>query len=77
MPSFGTIGGCYDNAIFDYIEIFYNRQRRHSQPGYFSCRAGVTTYSDTRFRLIFTPKKITKLWGRSSCLGFSGRVSGL
>ena len=77
MPSFGTIGGCYDNAIFDYIEIFYTRQRRHSQPGYLSCRAGVTTYSDTRFRLIFTPKKITKLWGRSSCLGFSGRVSGL
>jgi len=22
------------NAIFDYIEIFYNRQRRHSQLGY-------------------------------------------
>jgi putative transposase len=62
MPSFGTIGDCYDNsmmesfgssmqiellnrkkwrtrldlanAIFDYIEIFYNRQRRHSQLGY-------------------------------------------
>lgn len=59
MPSFGTIGDGYDNAmmqslwssmqiellnrkkwrtrldvanaIFDYIEIFYNRQRRHSQ----------------------------------------------
>ncbi len=58
MPSFGTIGDGYDNAmmesfwssmqiellnrkrwktrtdlanaIFDYIEIFYNRQRRHS-----------------------------------------------
>ena len=24
------------NAIFDYIEIFYNRQRRHSQLGYLS-----------------------------------------
>ena len=62
MPSFGTIGDCYDNsmmesfwssmqiellnrkkwrtrvdvanAIFDYIKIFYNRQRRHSQLGY-------------------------------------------
>ena len=62
MPSFGTIGDCYDNsmmesfwssmqiellnrkkwrtrvdlanAIFEYIEIFYNRQRRHSQLGY-------------------------------------------
>ena len=22
------------NAIFEYIEIFYNRQRRHSQLGY-------------------------------------------
>jgi putative transposase len=22
------------NTIFDYIEIFYNRQRRHSQLGY-------------------------------------------
>jgi putative transposase len=64
MPSFGTIGDCYDNAmmesfwssmqiellnrkkwrtrldlanaIFDYIEIFYNRQRRHSQLEYLS-----------------------------------------
>ena len=64
MPSFGTIGDCYDiammdsfwssmqiellnrkkwrtrldlaNAIFDYIEIFYNRQRRHSQLDYLS-----------------------------------------
>ena len=62
MPSFGTVGDCYDNsmmesfwssvqiemlnrkklrtsvdlanAIFDYIEIFYNRRRRHSQLGY-------------------------------------------
>jgi transposase InsO family protein len=24
------------NAMFDYIEIFYNRQRRHSQLGYVS-----------------------------------------
>jgi len=24
------------NAMFDYIEIFYNRQRRHSQPDYVS-----------------------------------------
>ncbi|MEV6280777.1 IS3 family transposase [Nocardia sp. NPDC051832] len=64
MPSFGTIGDGYDNAmmesfwssmqiellnrkkwrtrvdlanaIFDYIEIFYNRQRRHSQLDYLS-----------------------------------------
>ncbi len=64
MPSFGTIGDGYDNAmmesfwssmqiellnrkkwrtrielanaIFDYIEIFYNRQRRHSQLDYAS-----------------------------------------
>ena len=64
MPSFGTIGDCYDNAmmesfwssmrielfyrkkwrtrldlanaIFDYIEIFYNRQRSHSQLEYLS-----------------------------------------
>lgn len=62
MPSFRTIGDCYDNsmmesfwssmqiellnrkkwrtrldltnAIFDYIEIFYNRTRRHSQLAY-------------------------------------------
>ena len=62
MPSFGTIGDGYDNAmmesfwssmqiellnrkrwrtridlanaIFEYIEIFYNRQRRHSQLDY-------------------------------------------
>ena len=24
------------NAIFEYIEIFHNRQRRHSQLGYFT-----------------------------------------
>lgn len=64
MPSFGTIGDGYDNAmmesfwssmqiellnrkkwrtrvelanaIFDYIEIFYNRQRRHSRLDYVS-----------------------------------------
>ena len=64
MPSIGTIGDCYinammesfwssvqiellnrkkwrtrldlANAIFDYIEIFYNRQRRHSQLEYLS-----------------------------------------
>lgn len=62
MPSFGTIGDCYDNSmmesfwssmqiellnrkkwrtrvdltnvIFDYIEIFYNRTRRHSKLDY-------------------------------------------
>ena len=64
MPSFGTIGDGYDNAmmesfwssmqiellnrkkwrtgldlanaIFDYIDFFYNRQRRHSQIDYVS-----------------------------------------
>ena len=64
MPSFGSIGDGYDNAmmesfwssmqiellnrkrwrtrvdlanaIFDYIEIFYNRQRRHSGISYVS-----------------------------------------
>lgn len=62
MPSFGTVGHCYDNsmmesiwssmpsellnrkkcrtridlanAIFEYIEISYKRQRRHSKLGY-------------------------------------------
>ena len=24
------------NAMFDYIEVFYNRQRRHSSPDYVS-----------------------------------------
>jgi putative transposase len=24
------------NVIFDYIEVFYNRQRRHSEPNYVS-----------------------------------------
>jgi putative transposase len=64
VPSMGTVGDCYDNAItesffatlecelldrhtfrthsaartaiFDYIEGFYNRQRRHSALGYLS-----------------------------------------
>jgi len=31
LPSMSRKGNCYDNAaIFDYIETFYNRQRRHS-----------------------------------------------
>ena len=34
MPSSGSIGDGLDNAMFDYIEIFYNRQGRHSQLGY-------------------------------------------
>ena len=62
MPSFGTVGDCFDNsmmesfwssmqiellnrkkwrtrvdlanAMFEYIEIFYNRTRRHSQLAY-------------------------------------------
>ena len=62
MPSFGSIGDAYDNAmmesfwstmqiellnrkkwktrielanaIFEFIEVFYNRQRRHSKIGY-------------------------------------------
>ena len=50
MPSFGSVGDALDNAIiesfwsstqieladaiFEYIEIFYNRQRRNSQLGY-------------------------------------------
>ena len=34
MPSFGSIGDGLDNAMFDYIEIFYNFQRRHSQLRY-------------------------------------------
>ena len=61
MPSMGSVGDCYDNAmieafwsrmqvellnrhrwrtrvelanaIFDYLEIFHNRQRRHSSLG--------------------------------------------
>jgi putative transposase len=30
LPSMGGVGDCYDNAIFDYLEIWHNRQRRHS-----------------------------------------------
>lgn len=36
------------NAIFDYIEIFYNRQKRHSQIDYVSpimCRRSSTSYA--------------------------------
>ena len=75
MPSFGTIGDCYDNAmmesfwssmqiellnrkkwrtrldlanaIFDYIEIFYNRQRRHSQLQYLSPAEHELRFSQT------------------------------
>ena len=64
MPSFGSVGDAFDNAMmesfwssmqnelldrkewktrleltnamFDYIEIFYNRQRRHSSIDYVS-----------------------------------------
>jgi putative transposase len=44
LPSMGTIGDAYDkrwktrlelaNAIFEYLEIFHNRQRRHSALGW-------------------------------------------
>ncbi|MFC8529267.1 integrase core domain-containing protein [Nocardia sp. NPDC057227] len=57
VPSMGSIGDCYDNAViesfwgrmrtellnrqrwrtrielFEYLEIFHNRRRRHSAPG--------------------------------------------
>ena len=64
IPSMGTVGDCYDNAVsesfvhtvkgeclydvqlisreftnrllFDYIEVFYNRKRKHSTLGYLS-----------------------------------------
>ncbi|WP_432422184.1 IS3 family transposase [Robbsia betulipollinis] len=29
-----TIWANAESAIMEYIEIFYNRQRRHSRPGY-------------------------------------------
>jgi transposase InsO family protein len=38
-PSMSRRGNCYDNAvaaIFEYIEVFYNRQRRHQTLGYLS-----------------------------------------
>ena len=54
------------NAIFDYIEIFYNRQRHHSQLESLSSRARVTLHPNTHIRLIFTPKQVTKPWGRSN-----------
>ena len=34
LPSFGTVGDALDNAIFEYIEVFTNRRRRHSSLGY-------------------------------------------
>jgi putative transposase len=33
VPSMGSVGDCYDNAIFEYLEVFHNRQRRHSSLG--------------------------------------------
>jgi hypothetical protein len=34
VHSFGAVGDGYDDAIMDYIEFFYNRQRHHSAPDY-------------------------------------------
>ena len=34
LPSFGTVGDALDIAIFEYIEVFTNRRRRHSSLGY-------------------------------------------
>ncbi|TCU45306.1 integrase-like protein [Curtobacterium sp. PhB146] len=71
MPSFGTIGDCYDDSMMEsfwssrqnellnrkkwrtrtdleYIEIFYNRQRRHSKLGY-------TTFIEHELRFTTTP----------------------
>lgn len=36
MPSLGSLGDAFDNAMFEYIEVFYNRRRRHSHLGYVS-----------------------------------------
>jgi putative transposase len=43
-PSMSRRGNCWDNAvaradIFDYIEVFYNRTRRHSHLGHVSPEA--------------------------------------
>ena len=90
MPSFGTIGDGYDNAmmesfwssmqiellnrkkwrtrldlanaIFDYIEIFYNRQRRQWQIDYvLPIECELRFEKLIRSRLIFTSRRVTKL----------------
>ena len=32
----GGVDEDFSNVIFDFVEVFYNRQRRHSMPGYVS-----------------------------------------
>jgi putative transposase len=66
VPSMGSIGDCYDNAmiesfwgrmqtesktrielanaIFDYLEIFHNRQRRHSESPWLCRRLGLLDF---------------------------------
>ena len=39
--------------IFDYIEVFYNRTRRNSQPG--GLRKGLTVRTETVYRNVVTP----------------------
>jgi len=38
-------------ALFEYIEVFYNRQRRHSTLGYVRC-ADATTHCDSGAHLL-------------------------
>jgi hypothetical protein len=94
VPSMGSIGDCYDNAViesfwgrvqtellnrqrwrtrielanalFEYLEIFHNRRRRHSS-------LGVLTPIEYELQISFGGAPITPL---CSCVGGQGRLGG-
>ncbi len=47
------------NAIFEFIEVFYNRQRRHSKIGYISPSSSKSTCNNNPPKM--NKKKVTNL----------------
>jgi putative transposase len=58
------------SAIFEYIEIFYNRQRRHSQLGYVSPVEFEDKYQNHPFSTLILFQHSTK-WGLLQCISFT------
>lgn len=55
------------NTIFDYVEIFHNRQRRHSAMGYRTPIDDLSFTNDTLTAVSQPPRLEPKRWVRSNC----------
>jgi transposase InsO family protein len=54
------------NAMFDYIEIFHNRRRRHSQLGYRTPMEHELAFTTPSAPLNLAGRGVTNRWGRST-----------